>query len=161
MLLNCGAGEDSWKSLDFQEIKPVNPTGNRPWLLIGTTDAEAEDSILWPPDMKSQLIGKDPNAGKDWRKEETGMAEDEMIGWHHWLNGYEFEQTPGDSEEQGSPVCCRSWGFRESDTTEQLNNKQQKIEEKRWPVGKRKRIHTSRLLLCVCKHCERTQHRKN
>ena len=79
--------------LDCKEIKPVNPKGNQPWIFIGKTDAEAEAPILWPPDAKSSLIGKDPDTGKDWRQEEKGVTEDEMIGWHHRLNGREFEQA--------------------------------------------------------------------
>ena len=79
--------------LDSKEIKPVNPKGNQLWIFTGRTDAEVEAPILWAPDAKSQLIGEDPDAGKDWRQEEKGMTEDEMVGWHHWLNGHEFEQT--------------------------------------------------------------------
>ena len=101
--------------LDSKEIKPVNPKGNQPWIVIGRTDAEAP--ILWPPDVKSQLIGKDPDAEKDWSQEEKGTTEDEMVGWHHRLNGHEFEQTLGDSEGQESLVCCSPWGRKESDTT--------------------------------------------
>ena len=86
------------------------------------TDAEAEAPILWPPDAKGQLIRKDPDAGKDWSQEEKGMTEDEMVRWHHLLNGHEFEQTPGDGEEQGGLVCCSPWGCKESNTTERLNN---------------------------------------
>ena len=104
--------------LDSKEIKPVNPKGNQPWIFIGWTDAEAEAPILWPPDVKSRLIGKDPDAGKDWRQEEKGATEDEMVGWHHQLN--EFAKSPGDSEGQGSLVCYSPWGHKESDTTEQL-----------------------------------------
>ena len=88
-----------------KEIKPVNPKGNKPWIFIGRTDAEVEAPILWPPDAKSWPIGKDPDAGKDWRQEERGMTEDEMVGWHHGLNGHEFAQTLGDGEGQGSLVC--------------------------------------------------------
>ena len=77
--------------LDCKEIHPVNPKGNQSWIFIGRTDTEAETPILWPPDAKNQLIGKDPDAGKDWRWEEKGMTEDEMVGWHHQLDGYEFE----------------------------------------------------------------------
>ena len=91
------------------------------WIFIGRTDAEAP--ILWPPDVKSQLIGKDPDAGKDWRQKEKRAVEDEMVGWHHWLNGHESEQTPGDSEGQGSLACCSSWGCKESEMTGWLNNK--------------------------------------
>ena len=86
--------------LDSKEVKPVNPKGNQPWIFIGKTDAEAEASILWSPDADSQLTGKDPDAGKDWRQEERGMTEDEMAGWHHWLNGLEFEQTLGDRRDR-------------------------------------------------------------
>ena len=81
--------------LDSKEIKPVNPKRNQPWIFIGRTDAEVEGSILWPPDTKSRLTGKDPDAGKDWRQKEKGATEDQMVGWHHWLNGLEFEQTLG------------------------------------------------------------------
>ena len=88
--------ERTFKSpLDSKEIKPVNPKGNQSWIFIVRTDAEAEAPILLPPDVKSWLIGKDPDAGKDWRQEEKGMTEDEMAGWHHWLDGHEFEQAPG------------------------------------------------------------------
>ena len=102
--------------LDSKKIKPVNPKGNQPWLFIGRTDAEAV--ILWSPDVKSQLIGKDPDVGKDWRQEEKGVTEDEMVGWYHWINGHEFEQTLGDSEGQGSLACCSSLGCKEWDMTE-------------------------------------------
>ena len=108
--------------LDCKEIKQVHPNGNQPWIFIERTDAEAEAPILWPPDVKSWLIGKDPDAGKDWGQEEKGVAEDEMVGWHHRLSGHEFEQTPGDREGQVSLVCCNRWGCKELDTTEQLNN---------------------------------------
>ena len=84
--------------LDCKDIKPVHPKGNQPWISIGRTDAEVDAPILWPPDVKSRLSGKDPDAGKDWRQEEKGTTEDEMVGWHHWLNGHGFEQTLGDSE---------------------------------------------------------------
>ena len=84
--------------LDCKEIKPVNPKGNQSWIFIGKTDAEAEAPIFWPPDAKSQLIGKDPDSGKDWEQEEKGTTEDEIVGWHHQLDGHEFEQTLGDGE---------------------------------------------------------------
>ena len=106
--------------LDCKEVKLVNPKENQSWLCIGRTDAEAETPILWSPDAKSRLTGKDPDAGKDWGQEEKGTTEDEMVRWHHWFNGHEFEQSPGDSEEQGSLVCCSPWGRKESDTTEWL-----------------------------------------
>ena len=107
--------------LDSKEIKPVNPKGNQPWILIGRTDVEAEAPILWPPDEKSQLIGKDPNAGKEGRKR-RGWQEDEMVRWHYQFNGHEFEQTLGDSEEQGRLGGCSPWGHKELVTTEWLNN---------------------------------------
>ena len=96
--------------LDSKEIKPVNPKGNQSWIFIGRTDAEAELPILWAPNVKSLLTGKDPDAGKDWGQEEKGMTEDEMVGWQYWLNGCDFEQTPGNSEGQGSLACCSPWG---------------------------------------------------
>ena len=91
------------------KIKPVNPKGNQSWIFTGRTDAEAEAPMLWPPDMKSWLTGKDPNAGKDWRQEEKGMTENEMVGWHHQLNGHEFEQALGVGDGQGSLPCYSSW----------------------------------------------------
>ena len=103
------------RPLDCKEIKPVNLKGNQPWIFIGRTDAEAEAPILWPPDGKSPLTGKDADAGKDWKQEEKGTTEDEMVGWHHRLKGHEFEQVPGDSEGQGSLACCSPWGRKESD----------------------------------------------
>ena len=95
--------------LDCKENKPVHTKGNQSWIFIRRTDAEAETPVLWPPDVKSWLIWKDPDAGKDWRQEERGMTEDEMVGWHHQLNGHEFDQAPGDGEGQGSLVCCSPW----------------------------------------------------
>ena len=121
MLLKC-AGKTLERPLDCKEIQPVNPKGNQSWIFIGRTNAKAEVPILWPPDVKSWLIGKDPNVRKDWGQEEKGATEDEMVGWHHRLNGHEFEQTLGDSEGQGSLVCCSSWGRKQLDLTEWLNN---------------------------------------
>ena len=108
-------------SLACKKIKPINPKGNQPWIFLGRSDVEAEAPILWPPDMKSQLIGKDSDAGKDWGQKEKEMTEDEMVGWHHPLNEHEFEQTPGQSGGEGSLVCCSPWGHKESDnlTTEE------------------------------------------
>ena len=103
-------------------IKPFNPKGNQSWILIGRTDVEAETPILWPPDVNSWLIGKDPDAGKDWRQEEKLGTEDEMVEWHHRLNGHEFEQALGDSKGQGILVCCIPWSCKESQTTEPLND---------------------------------------
>ena len=107
--------------LDCKEIQPVHPNGDQSWVFIGRTDGEAETPILWPPDAKSWLIWKDPDAGKDWRRDEKGLTEDEMVGWHHQLNGHEFGQTLGIGDGQGGLACCNSWGHKESDTTERLN----------------------------------------
>ena len=107
--------------LDTKEIKPVSPKANQPWTFTGRTDAEAEDSILWLTYVKSWLTGKDPDAGKDWRQEEKGTTENEMVGWHHWVNGLEFEQALGDGYGQWSLACCSPRGHKESDMTEQLN----------------------------------------
>ena len=112
-----------WRSpLHSKEIKPVNPKGNQSLIFIGRTNAETEAAVFWPPDAKSWLTGKDPDAGKDWKQEEKGTAEDEMVGWRHWFNGHEFEQALGDSEGQGSLVCCGAWGRKELDTIEWLNS---------------------------------------
>ena len=99
--------------LDCKEIQPVSPKGSQSWIFIGRTDEEAEAPILWPPDGNSRLIGKDPNAGKDWRQGEKGMTEDEMVGWHQWLNGCELEQAPGVGDGQGSLACCSPWSGKE------------------------------------------------
>ena len=107
--------------LDSKEIKPINPRGNQSWIIIGRIDAEAEVPILWPPDSRCQLTGKDPDAGKDWRQEEKGTTEDEMVGWHHQFNGYEFEQALGVGDGQGSLVCCSPWDYKQSDTIEWLS----------------------------------------
>ena len=109
------------RPLDFKEIQPVHPKGNQSWMFIGRTDAKAETPILWPPDAKNWLTGKDPDAGKDWRQEKKGTTEDEMVAWHHRLNGHEFEQAQGIGDGHGSLVCCSPWGRLESDTTEWLN----------------------------------------
>ena len=107
--------------LDCKDIQPVHPKGNQPWDFFGRTDAEAETPILWPPDAKSWLIGKDSDAGRDWGQEEKGLTEDEMAGWHHWLYGHEFEWTPGVGDGQRGLVCCDSWGRKESGMAEWLN----------------------------------------
>ena len=104
--------------LDCKEIQLVHPKGDQPWVFFGRTDAKAETPVLWPPDAKSWLIGKDSDAWRDWGQEEKGTTEDEMAGWHHWLDGRESEWTPGDGDGQ---ACCNSWGLKESDTTERLN----------------------------------------
>ena len=121
MLLNCGVGEDSWDPLDCKEIQPVHPKGDQSWVFIGGTDVEAEIPILWPPDAKSWLILKDPDAGKDWGQEEKGMTEDKMVGWHHRLDEHGFGWTLGVGDGQGSLACCGSLGCKESNMTEQLN----------------------------------------
>ena len=105
--------------LDGKEIKPVHPEGNQPWIFTGRTDAEAEYPILWSPDVKNWLIGKDLDAGKDWRQEKKRMTEDEMVGWHHWLDGHDFEQASAVGDGQGSLVCCSPWGHKKLDMTEQ------------------------------------------
>ena len=103
------------KCLGLQGDPTINPKGNQSWIFIGRTDDEAETPILWPPDVKNWLIGKDPDAGRDWRWEEKGTTEDEMVGWQHWRDGHEFEQAPGAGEGQGGLVCCSPWGHRVRD----------------------------------------------
>ena len=107
-------------------------------MFIGRTEAEA--LVFWPPDAKSQLIGKDPDAGKDWRQEKKGRTESKMVGWHHWLNGHEFEQPPGDSERQGSAECCSPWGHKESDMTEWLNKNNKSSVSDKEPACQRRRL---------------------
>ena len=107
--------------LHCKEIQPVHPKGDQSWVFIGRTDVEAETPILWPPHAKSCLIGKDPDAGRDWGQEEKGVTEDEMVGWHHRLSRRGFGWTPGIGDGQGGLVCCRSWGRKDSDMTERLN----------------------------------------
>ena len=123
MLLNCGVAEDSWESLGLQgeEIQPVHLKADQSYVFIGRTDVEAETLRLWPPDVKSHLIWKDPDAGKDWGREENGTTEGEMVGWHHRLNGHEFGWTPGVGDGQGGLACCGSGGRKELDMTERLN----------------------------------------
>ena len=113
--------EDLCASLKCQQKLSARISSSQSWIFIGRTDAEAETPILWPPDAKNWLIGKDPDAGKDWRQEEKGRTEDKMVRWHHWLDGHEFGWTPGVGDGQGSLACCSPWGHKESDTTEELN----------------------------------------
>ena len=120
MLLNCGVGEDSWESLGLQQIQPVHSEGDQPWDFFGRNDAKAETPVLWPPDVKGWLIGKDSDAARDWGQEEKGTTEDEMAGWHHWLDGCESQWTLEVGDGQGGLACCDSWGRKESDTTERL-----------------------------------------
>ena len=104
--------------LDCKEIQSVHPKGNQSWIFIERTDAKAEAPILWPPDAKNWLIGKDPDAGQDWKQKEKGMAEDEIVGWYQWVNGHEFEQVLGVDDTQGNLVCCCPWGHKELDITD-------------------------------------------
>ena len=119
--------------LDCKEIQPVHPKGNQSWMLIGRTDVKVEVPIFWPPDAKSWLIWKDPDDGKDWRQEEKGMTENEMVRWHHRLNGHEFGWTPGVGDGQGVPAFCGSWCCKESDMTKGLNWTET-VTELNWPV---------------------------
>ena len=121
MVLNCGVGEHSWASLGQQGDPTSLTKENQSWIFIGRTDVEVETPILWPPDAKSWLIGKDPDAGKDWRQEEKGTTEDEMVRWYHRLNIHRFGWIPGVGDRQGGLVCCGSQGSKESGMTERLN----------------------------------------
>ena len=116
MLLSCGVGEDFESHLYCKEIKSVNPKGNQSWIFIGRTDAETETPILWPPDVKNWLLGKDPNTGKEWSQEEKGMTEDMMLGWHQQLNGHKLYHVSGVGDGQGSLACYSPWVHKESDT---------------------------------------------
>ena len=107
--------------LDCKKIQSVHPKGNQSWVFTGRTDADAETPIIWPLDVKNWLIGKDPDAGEDWRLKDKGTTEDEMVGWHHWLDGHEVEQVLGVGYGQGGLACCSPWGRKESDTSERLN----------------------------------------
>ena len=107
--------------LDYKEIQPVHSKAEQSWVVFGKNDAEAETPVLWPPHVKSWLIEKDSDAGRGWRQEEKGTTEDEIAGWHHRLNGHEFEWTLGVGDGQGGLMCCNSWGCKELDTTEWLN----------------------------------------
>ena len=135
-------------SLDCKEIKTVYPKGNQSWILIGRTDADSEAPIFWPPDGKKWLTGKDSDVGKDWRQNEKGMTEDEMVGWYHWLDGHKFEQALGVGGGQISLACCSPWGHKEWDTTEWLNwaeliylkQRMEEMETFYWNVSKPKKI---------------------
>ena len=113
--------EDSWESLGLQRDPPVHHKGDQSWVFIGGTEVEAETPILWPPDAENWFIWIDPDAGKDWRQEEKGKTEDEMIGWHHWHNGHGFGWTPGVGDGQGGLAYFSSWGCKDSDMTKRLN----------------------------------------
>ena len=129
--------------LDYKEIKPVSSKENQVLIFIGRTDAEAEALIFWPPEPKNWLMWKDPDAGKDWRQEQKGTTEDEVVAWHHRLNRHEFEQALGDGDGQGSLVCFSPWGCKESDMTEQLKTN-------RWWGGQG---YTGRLALTSTHYC--------
>ena len=124
--------------LACKEIQPVHPKGNLSWIFIGRTDAEAEAPILWPLDGKNWLIWKDPDGGKNWRQAEKGITQDEIVGWHHHLNGHEFEKPLGVGDGQGSLVCCSPWSHKESDMTEWLN----------WRFYR-----AGNILVQICSHC--------
>ena len=126
--------------LDCKESQPVHPKGDHSLVFIGRMGVEAETPILWPTDVKSWLIWKDSD-GKDWRQEEKGPTEDEMVGWHHWLNGHEFEQALGVGDRQGSLVCCSPWGHRELDTTERLNQTKLLSERKNIRIKNKNPVH--------------------
>ena len=153
--------------LDCKEIQPVHPKGDQSWVFIGRTDVEAETPILWPPNVTSWLISKDPDAGKDWRQEEKGMTEDKMVGWHHQLNGHEFGWTLGVDDGQGSLECCSPWGRKESDTTERLNWTElilPMVKQEAWNVSHGKLDFTRTCLLknpriashVICYMCEKS-----
>ena len=130
--------------LDSKEIEPVNLKGNLPWLFIGRTSAKALK--LWPPDVKSWLIGKEPDAGKDWGQEEKGMTKDEMAGWHHQLNGHEFGWTPGVGDGQGGLVCCDSWGRRVgNDCVTELNWSLPSDIPTYWPISQENHLSSSHM----------------
>ena len=120
--------------LDCKEIQPVHSKGDQSCVFIGRTNVEAETPIFWPPGEKNWLIGKDPDAEKDWRQKEKGMTENEIVGWHHWLNGHESEWTLGVGDGQGGLACCDSWGCKESDTSERLNWTEWKFQIAQWIV---------------------------
>ena len=138
MLLNCGVEKTLESPLDCKEIQPVHPKGSQSWILTERTDSVAETPILWPPDAKSWLIGKDPDAGEDWRQEDKRMTDDKMVAWHHQLNGREFEQAPGDGEGQGSMANRRPWDHKGLDTNE-------------WPNRNNKAEFHCYLLLSYCR----------
>ena len=134
MLLNCVLEKTPESPLDCKEIQPAHSEGDQPWDFFGRNDAKAETLVLWPPHAKSWLTGKDSDAGRDFGQEEKGKTEDEMAGWHHWLNGHEFEWTPGVDDGQGGLACCDSWSRKEWDTTERLNWTELNWTEERYVV---------------------------
>ena len=140
--------------LDCKEIQPVHSEGDQPWDFFGRNDDKAETPVLWPPHAKSWLIGKDSDAGRDWGQEEKGTTEDEMVGWHHWLDGCKFEWTQGVGDGQGGLACCDSWGCKESDTTEQLNWTELEVSWLgSWGLGPESRRSGSREPIAQCLCC--------
>jgi len=139
--------------LDCKEIQPVHSEGDQPWDLFGRNDAKAETPVLRPPHAKSWLIGKDSDAGKDWGQEEKGTTEDEMAGWHHWLDGHESEWSPGIGDGQGGLACCDSWGRKKPDTTEWLN-----WTELNWINYKGKEHEKECMYVCVYTHTHTHTH---
>ena len=133
--------------LDCKEVQPVHPKGNQPWVFIGRTDAETP--ILWPPDVKNRVIRKDPDVGKEWRWEEKGMTEDELFGWHRWLDGHEFEPTLGVGDGQESLVCCSPWGRKELDTTEQPTELNKKIFRALYWIFFKRKIYETNIHVCL------------
>ena len=149
MLLTVVLEKTLESPLDCKEIQPVHPKGDQSWVFIGRTDVEAQTPIVWPPHAKSWLIWKDSDAGKDWGQEEKGMTEDEMVGWHHQLDGHGFGWTLGVGDGQGGLACCSSWGCKESNTIEWLNRtelKHYKLFHKGWTSS----FYTSEL--CIFSH---------
>ena len=142
VLFNCGFEKFLESPLDCKEIQPK---GDQSWVFIGRTDVEAETPILWPPDAKSWLVGKDSEAGRDWGQEEKGTTEDEMAWWHHRLDGCEFGWTPGIGDGQGILVCCDPWGHKESDMTEWLNWTELNWTELNWGLHQEAHILVSQM----------------
>ena len=134
MLLNGGVGQDSWESLGLQGDPAVHPKGHQSWVFIGRTDAKAETPILWPPHANSWLTWQNSDAGKDWGRKEKATTEDEIVGWHHQLNGHGFGGTPGVGDGQGGLAYCSLWSHKDLDTTERLNWTEQMLKVKLWKV---------------------------
>ena len=142
ILLNCGVGENSWEFLGLQGDPTVHSKGDESWVFIGRTDAEAEMPMLWPRDVKNWVTGKDPDARKDGRREEKGTTDDEMVGWHHWLNGHGFGWIPGVGDGQGGLVCCGSWTRLRNWTELRLKRKAYKLlERKAASLRKNENVH--------------------
>ena len=155
MLLNWMLEKTLEGPLNCKEIQPVHPKGDQSWVFTGRTDFEGT-TVLWQPDAKSWLIKKDPDAGKDWGQEEKGTTEDEMVGWHHWLDEYGFGWTPGVGDKQGGLVCCGSWGHKESDTTKRMNSTELFPKSQyHWKLGQGNRV--TRVSIWTRKGCLRNR----